>query len=239
MLYGYNMTRSEADSFYVTRQWKFGGENTFVGGLSNALWTLLSGRASHMLCLLWCGYNRPDSRLIHLMSQQWRFGGVHLLGANALLKPETGSAAHMSFWCGHMTRSKGPSTLNVQMQTQANWTCCCEWECLHWIQVTLKELPVNLPPCVQCGLGLKLILFTSERSEGFLFSLRPHVRGIDTHFGQEIKEALCMYPFGVCVPLCLHSLWISLSLWRRVWDLCCGRTGHVDPLYLLVTHLFM
>ena len=38
--------------------------------------------------------------------------------------------------------------------TQANETCCCEWECPHCTQATSKDLRSNLRACVQCGLGL-------------------------------------------------------------------------------------
>ena len=39
---------------------------------------------------------------------------------------------------------------------QANGTCCCQWECSHWMQTKSKDLPVNLRARLQCVFGCYL-----------------------------------------------------------------------------------
>ena len=62
--------------------------------------------------------------------------------------------------CASVLRSVKIQAQSTQDATQANGTCCCEWECPHCTQTTSKEKRSNLrarrvASRVLCGLGLR------------------------------------------------------------------------------------
>ncbi len=63
---------------------------------------------------------------------------------------------------------------------QANGICCREWESLHWMQTTSKDLPSNLRACVQCALDLTI------REKNNLYALKQ----VYARQTQEYKNAV-------------------------------------------------